>query len=279
MNSSTKRRIVIYGAAAIAVFGLGFASLQAKARNAQEEIGTLLNGGELLAKLGVLDKADETARVVLAREPENRDARLLLAYTAQQRGDRVSAVGHYREALARSQNDEQRRMISVTIADVLRADGRREEAAREIDRCRKTWGDSSRLAMAEAALWSVQGRHDDAIARIETACADDTMHPRAQLTKAWILRSAKRHDAALETLETVAASGSNVPTVWFEVAGVRLALGNRAGAVEAMTESMNRYPNATRHLIDQEREKWANILPESLLGNTPMKVPAQDASK
>ncbi len=279
MNASTKRRIVIYGVAALAVFGLGFASLQAKARSARHEIGTLLNGGELLAKLGVFDKADEAANAVLEREPENRDARLLLAYTAQQRGDRVRAVSHYREALARSDNDEQRRMIAVTIADVLRADGRREEAAREIDECRKAWGDSSRLAMAEAALWSVQGRHDDAVARIEVACADETMFPRAQLTKAWILRSATRNEEALATLERIGASDANAPTVWFEIASVRLALGNRAGAVEAMTESANRYPNATRRLIAQEQDTWANILPNSLFGATPMKSPAQDASK
>ena len=121
MTRSNQRRIIIYPVALVVIAALILLMLRARARDEKAYIGTLQNGGELLAKIGAHEEAAKRARKILQIDPDNLYAHLLLALTYQRTSRHEESIREYEVSLELADNPEQRQYIELledTIARV-----------------------------------------------------------------------------------------------------------------------------------------------------------------
>lgn len=182
-----------------------------------------------------LARGEDRAAVIelqnaLRSEPQNIEARLLLAEVSLRLGDTRSAEQELAAATANGATPEQ---IAEVAANVHLTKGEHEQLLERID--------ERALALTEPALSTYRGlalsglrRFDDAIAAFEAALEVDPAFGRAAIGLAQGLHATGRSDAALERLEATLAADPANPEAWSLKGSILHSQGNTRGAISAL---------------------------------------------
>lgn len=267
MTRANRRRIVIYPMALLVALTLTFLASQAKARDDKNLIGTLLNGGELMVKLGMYDKATENATRILKLEPDNLYAHLMLALIHQRSARYEESIREYEIALELTQIPEQRQYILLVMADVTRMKKDYEGARARLDRFRDSFGDRPDASMIRGRLLADIGDHATAVQWYRKAAGGT---PPVKEVHAALVRSYLElgdRQKALEVLEAAAGNGIKIRGLWYEVAVLRRDLGDREGAIAALRSAMKESSKYIRRRLEKEKAAWGS-LPAGLVKET-----------
>jgi len=264
MNRANKRRIIIYPVALLVVATMTFLACQASARDEENLIGTLQNGGELMAKLGLYDRAHENAKKILDLDPDNLYAHLLLAFVHQRKARFEDSIREYELAQGLTRSPEQQQYIELVMADVTRMNEDPEGAIARLDRFKNRHGDHPQAFLIRGQIHMDLDETPVAIKWFQRAVQGKTPIKGAHhaLAQAFLKLGDKRN--ALETLEAAARDRIRIKNLWYRVAVLRKDLGDRAGASRALRSALHDNRKATMKLIEKEKESWGSI-PQNLL--------------
>ena len=264
MSKPTIRRLILYPAAALIAVALVVLTRHREAQEQRNLIGTLQSGGELMARMGFADKAEDNANRILALDPRNLEARLLLAYTHQRSSRYGDAIREYQESLKLSGTEDQRNYIELVIADLYRLDGKCDEAQRRLDAFRRAHGDEPRAAMVQGQVYADLDDHAKAAECFRHAAEADPPVPGALLSVANSRLQLGQKRPALEAYEMVAKSGARTGGLWYRVAELRRDLGDQTGARIALRTAYQREPGSTKRLLAEDAEAWGGLTVEQL---------------
>jgi len=253
--------------ALLVALALTFLATQAKARDEKNLIGTLLNGGEMMAKLGMFDKAAESATRVLKLDPDNLYAHLLLALIHQRSARYEESIREYENALELTRIPEQRQYILLVVADVTRMKKDYEGARACLDRFRESFGDTPRSSMVRGRLLADLGDHATAVNWYRKAAGGIPPVKGAHTALAYSYLELGDRKRALETLEAAAGKGLEMRGLWYEVAALRRELGDREGAIEALRSGLKTSRESIRWRLEKEKAAWGR-LPTGLMEET-----------
>jgi len=262
MTKSNQRRIIIYPVALVVIAALIILMLHARARDEKALIGTLQNGGELLAKLGALDEAGKHARKILQIDPDNLYAHLLLALTYQRTSRHEESIREYEISLDLAATPEQRQYIELVIADETRLAKDYDGARKRLDAYVQTYGDHPDAFLVRGHLHANLGQNAIAATCYQKA-ADGTPPARGAriaLANTYIRLGDKAK--ALEALEEVVREGSKMCGLWYWVAELRRDLGDRDGACEALRSALELEPRTTRKRLKKDADDWGEMRPD-----------------
>jgi Tfp pilus assembly protein PilF len=259
MTKANQRRLVLYPAALVVAVGLSVLVLQSKARERRALIGTLQNGGELMAELGLHDKAEANARRILEMDPDNVYARLLLACCYQRTARFDDSIREYRKALKSTRIPEQRQYLQLVLADVHRLKKDYAGARERLDRYRASYGDHARAQMVEGQLYADLGDHSRAASCFRKAAGAKPPAKGSRLALARAYLELGDKPRALEALEAVVSGERRTHGVWYAIAELRRDLGDREGARGALRSALADEPIATRRRLQKEEDAWGPL--------------------
>jgi len=262
MTRSNQRRIIIYPVALVVIAALILLMLRARARDEKAYIGTLQNGGELLAKIGAHEEAAKRARKILQIDPDNLYAHLLLALTYQRTSRHEESIREYEVSLELANNPEQRQYIELVIADETRLLKDYDGAKRRLDAYERSYGEHPDAFLVRGHLHADLGQH--AVAATWFRKAADA-HPPARGARFALADTYFRlgdKAKALEALERIVRDGGTVHGLWYRVAELRRDLGDRDGACEALRSALEREPRSTRKRLKKDADDWGELRPD-----------------
>jgi tetratricopeptide (TPR) repeat protein len=261
MLNANQRRMILYPGALVVVAALTVLSIQARASARREFIGTLQNGGELMARIGLNDKAEENARRILDMDPDHRDAHLLLALTLQQTNRFEESNREYQSALDLTTNPEQRQYIELNMADVARRNCAYDEALRRLDAFQKSYGDHASAFLIRGQIDADRGDNVKAVSWFERAVAASPRDRRlrAQLALAYALIELDEKLQALKTYEDIARDHTGVHGLWYRVAELRRDLKDFAGAREALESALEKERRTTLKRLRKDASSWGDL--------------------
>jgi Tfp pilus assembly protein PilF len=262
MTRSNQRRIIIYPVALVVMAALISLMIYARARDEKAFIGTLQNGGELLAKIGAHDEAEKNARKILQIDPDNLYAHLLLALTYQRTSRHEQSVREYEISLELADTPEQRQYIELVIADETRLAKDYEGARKLLDAYVQTYGDQPDAFLVRGHLHANLGQNAVAATCYQKA-ADGTPPARgARIALANTYVQLGKKAKALEALEKVVREGTKMRGLWYWVAELRRDLGDRDGAREALRSALEFEPGTTRKRLKKDADDWGELRPD-----------------
>jgi tetratricopeptide (TPR) repeat protein len=145
----------------------------------------------------------------VARRPDHAEARIERARARVSLGDRAGAVEDYTAAIARL--DEPWAQNYLERSEVLRSDGRLEEAIRGLEEGLRRIGPALPLQLALLDLELEAGRLDGALARLETIAAASDRKDLWLVRRGEILRRAGRDAQARKAFAAAVASIEALP--------------------------------------------------------------------
>jgi tetratricopeptide (TPR) repeat protein len=155
----------------------------------------------------------EAARVALdrfvARRPDHAEGRIERARARARLGDRTGAVADYTAAIARMEEPWAQNYIERS--EVLREDGKLDEAIRGLEEGVQRIGSALPLLLALLDLELEAGRVDAALKRIETMAAASGRKDLWLVRRGEILRQAGRETDARKAFESAIAAIGSLP--------------------------------------------------------------------
>jgi len=238
MSRATSRRLIAYSCALLisgALLGAG-----SFLPEGEPDLGTLINGADILAKVGAHDKAIQECEKVLKRDPGNLQAHLILAssHDAESRPD--EALGYYERSLEHCDLPELTLHIELAIADLQRRSGRLHEAEARLDEIESRFGASMRSRLVRGLTVAELGRREEALGLYEEAVADAPGDPLPLVYLASAHYDDGRFDRAEEAYRALAVEHDGAHEAWFHVARSRAGLQDRDGMYEALAEATAR---------------------------------------
>jgi len=252
MKTTVHRRLWVYSIASLLVGGLLGAGF---IHEGEPDLGTLINGADILAKVGAHDKAILECEKVLERDPGNLQAHLIFAWSQDELGHYTESLAHYRTALDRAAELGLADLvlhIRLAVADLHRKHGRFEEANLACLRIDDEYGCSSQSSMVRGLALRELGRLGEAIEVFREAAERD---PEAALPRYYLglaLRDAGILDEAQQAFVAQAEREGNPFGAWFQVASVRAEAGDRDGMMDALRRAAEH--NAVRTQRDVFRD-------------------------
>ncbi len=249
MTRETRGRLILYAAAVVVAGVLAWFGFVYKA---EPDAGTLLNSAEILAKVGAFDDAIENAGRALRQQPDLQYAHVILGYCHGRKGDAAASVEHYRRAVELTPDtDANRPVLRLYLAEALMAAGRHGDAAAEAQAVLDG-------RPAEHQAWIILGkaRHaagdgDGAAQAFEAARQAAPSDPAASILLADLREEAGDLPGALARLDDAVAAAA-VPECLLRRARVRLAAGDRDGAVSDVVASAGKNVRETARVLAAE---------------------------
>lgn len=254
-GGSNKRRAMLYPAALLAIGALVWVGWF---HEPEPQVGALLSSADALAQVGAFDKADAELDRVFAQEPNNLHGWLSRAMIREFQREYEQAVGYYRHALLlHGQDDEVARNIRLSISDILRRDGRFEEAEKSLDELEKSNGEHAVIHRVRGAIDLDEGRLVDAAEHFAKYQQADPESVEAVRMHASTLILLGRLEQA-RTLLARAEDMQGIWSMWPALAQSCLEAGDTAGAGSALARFID--------LDERGREKlgrhayWADVV-------------------
>ncbi|MBI1851721.1 MAG: hypothetical protein HYR85_15375 [Planctomycetes bacterium] len=259
MTRDTQTRWIIYTATTalcIALLGYSFAY------QGEPEIGTILSGADCLIKVGAQDQAIVECEKVLERDPGNLQAHLLHAHALDRLGRTREAIEDYRRALVLVDRgdwaseflkpDDRRQLsldVRLAIADGERRVGDLDPAIVDCRTIEVEFGPSSRASLVRGYAHEACGETTAASDAFVMAAALAPNDPVVHWALGCFCLEHGRAEDALFALERVHALDSGrhpaYPTA-YRIAQARIALMDRQGAIDALSEACHTWRGFTR---------------------------------
>jgi tetratricopeptide (TPR) repeat protein len=230
----------------------------------EPDLGTLIHGADILAKVGAHDKAILECEKVLERDPGNLQAHLIFAWSLDQLGHDAESLDHYRISLDLAGEQDLADLaldIRLTMADLHRRYGRFEEAVQACSRIEKEFGSSSRLNLVRGLALEELGRVDEALELYRDAVVQGPDETLPRLCLGMACRKAGLLEEAQQSFLALAERGAAGPTPWFHLASLRAESGDREGMFDALAEAASRN-RAFTHKSVLEDEAFGPYLQE-----------------
>jgi tetratricopeptide (TPR) repeat protein len=168
MQASNKRRVVLYGTAALTLTGLVYGGFVYRSR---ADVPTLLSCAQPQLALGLHEHAEPFVLDALEQDPENFEGLAMLAAIHERRGRRADALAIYRRLLPRSEAVGMRAELEVAIARLALEGGDAAAALAELDAVRSEDRDTRwKKAVLRARCLHALGRTEEleaAVAEVE----------------------------------------------------------------------------------------------------------------
>jgi len=156
MKASNKRRVVLYGAAAMMLTGLVYGGFVYESR---PDVATLLSCAQPQLAMGLHAHAEPFVRDALEQDPENFEGLTMLAAIHERAGRRAEALDIYRRLLPRSADNGMRAELLVAIARLELESGDAPQALRHLDEARSEEPDTRwKKAVLRARCLKALGR-------------------------------------------------------------------------------------------------------------------------
>lgn len=215
----------------------------------EPDLGTLINGADILAKVGAHDKAIQECEKVLERDPGNLQAHLILAFSHDRVGRYDEALDYYAKSLDFCSDDDQRFELELTIADLHRRHGKPQTAIVDTQRVEDTFGCTHRTRLVRALSLEDAGDFDGATALLREAIADQPEDATARFHLARVLLEAGLYAPAADSLRELIASHGNRHDAWYWLACAEAWLGNDEAMYEALEQAKNFSLGTTRKQV------------------------------
>ncbi len=212
----------------------------------EPDLGTLINGADILAKVGAHDKAIQECEKVLERDPGNLQAHLILAFSHDRNGSYADALDFYRKALEQCSAEDQRFELELTIADLHRRHGKPQTSIVDTQRVEESFGCTHRTRLVRALAFEDAGDIDRAIALYREAVADQPEDATARFHLARAQLEAGRYETGAESLRDLIASHGNAHDAWYWLACAEAWLGNDEAMYEALDQAKRYSLGTTR---------------------------------
>ena len=250
MKHPNRNRWIAYPAAAAFVLML---LLAAKLRTEGEpELGTLINGADILAKVGAHDKAIQECEKVLERDPGNLQAHLILAFAHDRLSNYEDSLRSYDRALALCEEEELGRDIHLAIADLHRKHERFHAAADKTREIEQRYGCSPDVTLVHALAVEKMGDVDEAADLLSRSVVD---HPEDKRSRFHLGRVCLEHGRlveAEEAFESLSEEPGAPYGAWYQLAVTRAWLGRDTAMYEALEQAAQSYPALTTKSILEE---------------------------
>lgn len=232
MKQTLVRRLALYGSAGAicaTVLGLSIARGPVEA-----DTGTLLNGADVLARVGAHAKARENLEIVLRREPENAAAHLILGFTYEAEQRFAEALETYRKIRGRIEDRALLKEVDLSIADLNRRLGRRDEALKALETVERVHGPDARIHLVRGLIHNSAGDHQQALPELEQARGTPSTEDAACYHIGLTLRALGKTQEAISIFEMLTRRNARDFDAWYEIARCRLLLADRAGMFAAL---------------------------------------------
>jgi tetratricopeptide (TPR) repeat protein len=249
MTRDTRVRVAVYSAAALLCGALLYGGFVYKG---EPEIGTILNGAEILSKVGAHDQAIVECEKVLERDPGNLQAHLIFACSLDRLGRTAEAIERYRRCLPLIEDRAVLLEVRLSIADLRRRGGDLEAAIRECLELAGELGANGRASLIRGLAHDACGETESAEAALREAIALEPDRALSHYLFGSFLVEQDRHREALEAFEKVRALDAGprpaFPTA-YRIAQARVGLDDRSGALEALDESCRTWRGFTKRNV------------------------------
>lgn len=169
MQASNRRRVVLYGTAALTLTGLVYGGFVYRSR---ADVPTLLSCAQPQLALGLHEHAEPFVLDALEQDPDNFEGLVMLAAIHERRDRRSDALAIYQRLLPRSEAASMRAELAVAIARLKLEDGNAAAALAELDAVSSEERDTRwKKAVLRARCLQALGRTDEleaAVREVET---------------------------------------------------------------------------------------------------------------
>jgi len=219
----------------------------------------MINGADILAKVGAHDKAIQECEKVLERDPGNLQAHLILAFSHDCESRYEDALETYERAFDLCTDDEDLALhIRLSIADLHRRHEHPEEAILETRHLEESEGCLPRAKLVRGLSEQALGRYEQAVATFREVTgappADADGEHAAKLAELYLahaLLAAGRYSEAEEAFTGLAATSAD-PGHSFHLAVARAARGDDDGMYEALEATLELSPGLLRNRLLEE---------------------------
>lgn len=215
----------------------------------EPDLGTLINGADILAKVGAHDKAIQECEKVLERDPGNLQAHLILAFIHDRREVYASALEHYDVALELCSSEVQRLELRLAIADLHRRHGKPQAAILDTLAIEEDYGCSAEARLVRGLAEQAVGRLDAAIDLFQEVASerDGDSLARLYLGEAYL-----EHGLFVEaesTFSEMTEKHCGAHDAWYRLAVARARLSQEEGMFEALENAATRSLGTVRKSI------------------------------
>ena len=217
------------------------AALLASAVPAMAEQDAVAAARELLAK-GSAERAVEMLRPVVADEPDNADARILLGTALALEGVRAESIAQLHEAIQlRPESAAAYNSLGMALSRFLETSAAREafEKAIRLDPNLASAHVNLSTILAQSGESALATQHLDRAIQIES---DTPLAARAYYLRAEIHRERNELEASRADLEQAVRLRPDFATAWSELGVVRRVLAEETGALQAFEQAVRFAP-------------------------------------
>ncbi|MCB9833231.1 MAG: tetratricopeptide repeat protein [Planctomycetes bacterium] len=260
-NGSPALRLILYPGGLLAVSLLTWLGWFHQPEASDEQ---RLSSADMLVKIGAFDSARAEVEAVLKHEPDDLHALLLLGLLEERQDRTDAAIGVYERARRRTDDENLRRDIDLSLVDLERRAGRLDGARLRLAAFEREHGadrDSGRLA--GLVDWD-DGDHAAAITRFEALVASgpEDLAIGLLLVGAYI-EEGRAADARL-VLDRMPATDRRAGGSWKDLARLYLESGDEESAVAALGRYVELDGNAAKRLAQDEF--WSSLKEHPLVG-------------
>lgn len=229
IQNKKSARFVLYATSLAIVLGLSWAGF---VRKAEPDLEQVIASAQLMAQAGAIDEAEKATNDALRRDPTNLHALLVRGFIDERRHNYAGAIAAYEKALGRTTVAELTRDIEFSIVDLLRRDGRADEATKRLDAVEKGSGPTGPSLRLRGAIALSIGDAESALKMFkESAAASDRPADIDSLLVESMMRLGKSADA-LRVVEDAGKRGIDTRNLWYRLAGLTAASGDHERAAQ-----------------------------------------------
>lgn len=201
-------------------------------RKAEPDLEQVIASAQLMAQAGAIDEAEKATNDALRRDPTNLHALLVRGFIDERRQNYSDAIGAYEKALSRTTVAELKRDIEFSIVDLLRRDGRHDEASKRLDVVEKANGTTGASLRLRGSIALSSGDAQAALAKFEESAnaADRPADIDALLVES-MMRLGKAADA-FRVVDAAGKKGRDTKNLWYRLAGLTAASGDHERAAQ-----------------------------------------------
>lgn len=248
-NGSNKLRMLLYPVAAAVLAILAWLGWGYEPAADPEQ---RLSGAEMLVGCGALEEARREVESVLADEPEQLHALLILGMIEEREGREEKAIAAYEKARALCDDKGLRKDIDLSLIDLERRLDRLDRAERRLESFVAAHGRTAASErMAGLIVWD-RGDHKSAIERLRAARELAPKDDEIGLLLAGAYIEDKRPAEARELLQGLDALGRRVGGSWKDLARLYVESGDEESALAALEHYRQLDEAAGRRLARDE---------------------------
>ena len=254
-GGSHRGRLVLYPTGLIAcgvLAWLGFV------HEPEASTDTLKSSAMVLAQTGAVDAAEANADIILSRDADDVDGRLLKGFAHEHRKDYDAAIAVYVDTLPLVEDDDVRADINLSIADLHRRAGRNAEASGHLDLFERREGKHPGIHRLRGILARESGDAGAARMHFDRWLAMEPEDVEAQTLRTACLLDLGDLSQAEAGLEALDAKERMAWPLWQVLAKSRLEAGDETGASAALAKLKERDQSALQKM--REDEFWRSRL-------------------